>query len=75
MKLSLRCYLLLVCGAAAVGCAGGQKGGGINERQDQALNDPMHYSPDFDKTDISGGGIGELDREGLRRDLNHVLDP
>ncbi len=45
------------------------------ERQDQAIRDPFAYSPDAGKTDISGGGLTEFDRDGLRKDLKNALDP
>jgi len=45
------------------------------DRQQQALHDPMGYSPHVDKADISGGDIGSLDKQGLKRDVDHVLNP
>ena len=47
----------------------------IYDRSEAAIKDPFGYSPDIGKSDISGGGIGELDREALRKDIEHVLDP
>ena len=47
----------------------------VYDRQQQALRDPMGYSPHVDKADISGGDIGTLDKQGLRRDVDHVLNP
>jgi hypothetical protein len=47
----------------------------VQERQDAALRDPFHYSPYSDKNDITGGDIDELDKEGLKRDLDHVFNP
>ena len=45
------------------------------ERSQQALQDPFNYSPDMGDHDVSGGGIGDLDRDALQKDVDHVLDP
>jgi hypothetical protein len=42
------------------------------ERQDRALKDPFGYKPDFSDTSI-GGDTGQLDKEGLRKDIDSVL--
>jgi hypothetical protein len=47
----------------------------IRDRQDRAMRDPFNYSPDADKTDISGGGLTDFDKNAFNRDLKHVLDP
>ena len=47
----------------------------MRERQDEALADPFGYSPDMGSTDVSGGKINELDRKGLKKDLDHVFNP
>ena len=60
----------------AAGCAGdGPRKPTTRERQDRALRDPFGYKPDWSGTGVSGGGTADLDKEGLRKDLNHVLDP
>jgi hypothetical protein len=46
-----------------------------DERSEKALRDPMGYSPKFEKTDVSGGGWLDYDKEGMRKDLKNVLDP
>jgi hypothetical protein len=46
----------------------------VTQRQDDALRDPFGYKPDMNR-DISGGDIGHLDRDGLKKDLNNVLNP
>ena len=46
----------------------------MRERQDAALRDPFNYKPDMSR-DVSGGDIGNLDRDGLKKDLNNVLNP
>ena len=45
------------------------------ERQDRALKDPFGYKPDWNDTNVSGGGTSDLDKDGLRKDLKNVLDP
>ena len=45
------------------------------ERQDQAMKDPFGYSPDTDRTDISGGGLSGFDKDGFGKDMKNVLDP
>jgi hypothetical protein len=49
----------------------------ITERQDAAMRDPFGYSPwkKDEKSRISGGGIGELDKDGMKRDMKSVFDP
>ena len=47
----------------------------LRERQDKALKDPFGYSPDVDRTDISGGGLTGFDRDGFGKDMKNVLDP
>jgi len=45
------------------------------ERQEKALKDPFGYNPDLKKSDMSVSGNGEFDKDGLHRDLDHVLNP
>lgn len=46
------------------------------ERSQRALQDPFNYSPfEKEKSPVSGGGIRELDREGLKKDTNNVFNP
>lgn len=47
----------------------------MRQRQDQALNDPMGYSPNMDDVDVTGGSIGNYDDKGMKRDLNDLLNP
>jgi len=47
----------------------------LSDRTDKALDDPFGYSPSFDRTDISGGNAGHFDRQGMKKDLDHVLNP
>ena len=65
--------------SATPGCASDKKKPttqptSMSQRQDAALRDPFGYKPDTGR-DISGGDIGHLDRDGLKRDLNNVFNP
>ena len=69
------------CVTLPVGCAKKGEPGAtsrpstLRERQDKALKDPFGYSPDVDRTDISGGGLTGFDRDGFGKDMKNVLDP
>jgi hypothetical protein len=48
------------------------------DRQEQAIKDPFGYTPDVrnsDTTRTGSSGVGEWDREGLKKDLEHVFNP
>ena len=45
------------------------------DRQEAAMKDPFGYSPNPGKTDISGGGLSEFDKDGFRKDMKNVFDP
>ena len=47
----------------------------VSDRQNAALKDPFGYSPDMDKADISGGTIGHYDRDAMKKDIDHALNP
>jgi hypothetical protein len=47
----------------------------MHDRQERAMRDPFGYSPDMGKTDISGGGLTEFDRDAMGKDLKNVFDP
>ena len=50
----------------------------MKQKQEATLRDPIQYKPDNENTnpyDLSGGGINNLDKDALKRDLHHVLDP
>jgi hypothetical protein len=55
------------------GCADSRKSD--SPQSEKALRDPMGYSPTSEKTDVSGGGWLDYDKEGMRKDLKNVLDP
>jgi hypothetical protein len=70
---------LAACGlallAAACSHSGQSRTPTARERQDRAIKDPFGYKPDWSNTSVSGGGTGELDKDGLRKDLDNVLNP
>ena len=46
------------------------------DRQEEALKDPFGYSPNMDQKEVSGGGgWGHYDRNGMRKDVDHVVNP
>jgi len=49
----------------------------MSERQDAAMKDPFGYSPwkKDERSRVSGGGIGEYDKEGMKHDMKSVFDP
>lgn len=65
--------------AWAAGCAQDQhakpttRPASASQRQDHAMRDPFNYRPDWHDTDISGGGTTDLDRQGLKRDVDNAL--
>src|SRR5436190_15866275 len=64
-----------------IGCtynSGGAEPSTLRDKQDQAVRDPINYKPDNENTqpyDISGGGINNLDKNALKKDLHNVFDP
>jgi len=49
----------------------------LEQRQDAAINDPIknNYEENTKPYDISGGGINNLDKNALNKDLKNVFDP
>jgi len=76
---AMRNTCIAACGLAlfVLGCSHSpaQKGPTARERQDRAMKDPFGYKPDWSNTSVSGGGTADLDKDGLKRDLDHVLNP
>jgi hypothetical protein len=78
-------FTLAVCHATCAiallaGCASEKKPttrpAGAYDRQEAALRDPFGYSPNIEKSSgCSGGDWGKYDREGMRKDIDHVLNP
>jgi hypothetical protein len=68
-------------GAVLLGCADQDTGPTTRpmtayERSENALKDPFGYSPDVgNPDDISGGNTEGLDRKGLQKDADDVLNP
>jgi len=83
------CALLAV--TIFCGCESASKEPSVQQRHQKALDDPFGYGPsdaeirrgmlekrsksDEDRTDISGGGTFELDKRGLKRDWDALLNP
>lgn len=63
------CLLVLLCSCA------GDKPETVRDRQDRLLADPFNTKLDQKPRDISGGTLGELNRDEMRKDLNSVLNP
>ena len=60
----------------ALGCATDPASKPTTRTSDAALQDPYgNWSKidDDNSTDVSGGGTGNLDKKGLKRDLDHFL--
>jgi len=67
---------LLTCLTAAILLIGCESQSTMHQRQDEALRDPMNYSPHVsDQTDISGGGMLDFKKDAFKRDMNSVFDP
>jgi hypothetical protein len=71
--LALGCLLGMVLSA---GCDSTPSQADLVRRdQDQALNDPMNYSPNMDDTDVSGGDTGNYNDKAMKRDVNDFVNP
>src|SRR5688572_8540685 len=68
------CLVLVGCGSQAT-TQPTSRPATSRERQDRALKDPFGYSPEVDRTDISGGGLSGFDKDGFRKDMKNVWDP
>ena len=66
------CLLSSVFSLLATGC-GESKEPSVYDRQEQAIKDPFGYNPDPKKSDLSVSGDG--DKDALKRDMDHVLNP
>jgi hypothetical protein len=68
--------LLIALVGAVAGCESGEKPAGMRQRQNHALKDPFNYSPyDEDRTDISGGGLMEFNKDAFKKDMNSAFGP
>ena len=73
-----RCSIILLLACVAPGCASNHpttRPSDARERQEAALRDPFGYSPGIEKQDISGGKVNQYDRDAMRKDVDHVLNP
>ena len=76
MNTSMRFISLLL--PVTVGCANSHpttRPSDARQRQEAALHDPFGYSPGIEKKDISGGKVNQYDRDAMRKDVDHVLNP
>ncbi len=70
------CRWILACAAVGMLLAGCTEPERKPDARDQALKDPMNYNPaGSERPDITGGGILDLDRSAVRKDMDHVLSP
>ena len=67
-------YLWSISGCASSDKKPTTQPSSMAQRQNDALRDPFGYKPDMNR-DVSGGDIDHLDRDGLKKDLNNVLNP
>ena len=72
-------FRLLACGfwllPAVAGCESGPKQKTTRERQDEAMRDPFRYKPNWDDAGSTSGDTKKLDKQGFKRDFDHVLMP
>jgi len=61
-------------GLLLAGCASSEQPT-AQERQEKGLKDPFGYSPGGKNSDMTVSGHGELDKPGLKRDFDHVINP
>ncbi len=78
----IRVHLRLIILLALAGCSANQgkhpstQPSDAYDRQQAALRDPFGYRPEMDHPeDISGGSLGNYDKAGMKRDIDHVLNP
>ena len=64
----------LVALLTGLGCAEKKKAG-MYDRSEEAMKDPFNYSPEFEKPDTDHGGISDWDSDGMRKDVDNVLNP
>lgn len=70
--------LIILAFALGAGCASDKpttRPANLSDRADQALRDPFGYEPMKDKEDVSGGGLTDLNKDALKKDVDHVLNP
>jgi len=60
--------------AGTVGC-GPSNQPTAQDRQDKAVKDPFGYSPDMKQADMTVSGHTDFDKQELKRDVDHVINP
>ena len=65
--------MIILSVALLAGCASSHKQP-TTRPTDSALKDPMGYSPDMGD-DVSGGNINQYDHNGMKRDVDSLLNP
>jgi hypothetical protein len=45
------------------------------DTQEQAMKDPMNYSPDMSRTDITGGGTADYRKDSIKKDWDDFWNP
>lgn len=66
----------VILAALAIGCASEPRAAeeaDWNDSQQRALDDPMNYRPEMNRSNITGGKIHEFDRQGFKRDVDSLL--
>jgi hypothetical protein len=69
---------LAACFALAIYCAGCDTSDPMENmynRPSPALADPMHYSPDMENADVTGGSIGTYNDKAMKQDVDEVVNP
>jgi hypothetical protein len=67
----------LISGAGILlsGCDSTSEYTTVNDRQAQALHDPMNYSVNMDDADMTGGGTSNYDANAMKRDVDDFWNP
>ncbi len=70
----MRAYLFIAI--LLTGCSSSDRAPTARQHQDEALRDPMNWSPNTSKdNDISGGGTADFKKDGMKKDINSVFGP
>ena len=57
-------------------CSSSDRAPTVRQRQDEALRDPMNWSPNTAQhNDISGGGTADFKKDSMKKDINSVFGP
>jgi len=76
-KVIAACFVLSLTGAAflVAGCDATDPMEDMYNKPSPALSDPMNYSPDMDRIDVSGGSTANYNDKAMKEDLNELLNP